>query len=132
MDNKDLKNIVTVFNIRDIKTEYYEEPIYSNFPLDSSPFHMTHEVYRNRTLYYNIRVDEKFMYMLADYVKFVEHNNIHIPTHPRNLYDFFDKMRETYEKNIKEQHIQNKYPELKEIQQDYEITKALVVDKNDM
>lgn len=132
MDNKDLQNISKVFNMRDIRKEYYEEPVYSNFLLDSSPFPTAQEVYRNRSVYYNIKVDEKFMYMLADYVKFVEYHSIYDPTHPRNLYDFFVKIRESYEKDIKEQYLQHKYPELKEIQKEYEVTKALVVDKNDM
>lgn len=127
MDYKDLQNIATVFNIRDIREEYYEEPVYSHFSLNE-PYLMT----TNRSVYYNIKVNENFMYMLANYVKYIEHHNIHNPIHPRNLYDFFDKVGEVYDNHIKEQNFQNKYPELKEIKKDYEVTKALVVDKNDM
>lgn len=128
MDNKDLQNISKVFNIRDIREEYYEEPVYSH--IDFNEPYST--VYTNRSVYYNIKVNEIFMYMLADYIKFAEDNSIYDPTHPQNLYNFFVKIRESYEKDIKEQYLQHKYPELKEIQKEYEVTKALVVDKNDM
>lgn len=131
MNNKEIDKIASAFNIRDIKTSYRQIPETYDYFNDYN-YPITSRITARTEIEYQLTVDEKFLWMLDGYIKFVEARNDIYDYHPRGLFDFFQELNNAYNKNSKEKYLQNKYPELLEIQKDYEIMKTLVVDKNDL
>lgn len=90
--------------------------------------------YRYSEPVFQVELGRDFVYMLIDYYKFVTERTRLINRDP-NLAEYLRPSgREfiTYvsyllEQEKKEKELQEKYPELKEIMRDYEVTKALIV-----
>ena len=81
------------------------------------------------------QLDEKFVHMLIDYYKCQQHYsyNVRYDYNYINLSDprlFIDYVNYRIKKEENEKKLQDKYPELREIMRDYEVTKALIVNEN--
>lgn len=83
---------------------------------------------------FQVELDRDFVSMLMDYYKFVTERNRVINRDPNfdeylrpSGREFITYVSYLLEQEKKEKELQDKYPELKEIMRDYEVTKALII-----
>lgn len=129
MSDEEIKQLRKAFGITEISLE--QEKYYVDYDIDwtalSSPT-ATKTMTETRPRY-KISVDEHFMYLLLDFMKFKKRYDQYDQHYPpiEELHLFF---KNRYEKWYTEEILQEKYPELREIMRDYEVTKRMIMDTN--
>lgn len=128
LSKNELTKLSEWFELKNIEEIVYNEPIYYN---DIYGVGQVTQTYKQDMLY-KITVDEKFMDMLLGYIQYMQGTGLFNSNHSIGLYKYFDEVNQIYINDKKEKKLQEKYPDLKQIQKDYEITKKLVVDQDDL
>lgn len=131
MNQQYFKKVFDVFDIKLINTK--NTRVYDK--IDIGVFYneeiINKEIAFNTKIKYNIEVDEQFLYMLLDVIKYIEYQHDMGENIP-NAGVMYEYLKDFFEEKYHDRKLENKYTQLKEIKKEYEVMKKLIVDSDDL
>lgn len=138
-NEQELRDVFDSFGIRLNKIEQHESySMHDMYTIGVYDHINSTMAYRHSEPVFQVELGRDFVYMLMDYYKFyTEQQRLHsryplsdpIAPSPSGR-EFIKYVFSRVDKEHKEAELQEKYPELREIIRDYEVTKALIVNDN--